>query len=422
MPRRGVRQLPVIRGIADDPWWDRAAFFTGCCCGFEMLVVGHSLGTTDKGTGSLSRLNPETGAPLWTVDLGTETSGPNTYPRIAYSVDLDSHGNVYVLWVPSVDEAGVSSFGVSTRKQGIKKFDRNGNLLNSVSLPNVHGTWSGTSDFNPPRIRVDRNDDDRIYCCCIQTASNQVAFRVDAGLNVVWSYAPSTMSTALRTTGVAIGIDGNPFYAGDPFPVSKLNASDGSLLLSDTTNGSIRSVAVEPGTGRVRAGRFNATFAFSDIGYSSFPTVAYGHVHTDYPTPTPLGTWDAGNIPWVGSCVSNGLYTLYASRNQLRFDRGGGLGDANASYLIAAPDGTTIGSGWWGEGAVPGGFINEVCQEEVTGNVFVTGGASKTGVGSIITAKLDPLNNGTWWYGRVYTGSGTFSQQGHGIAARTIRG
>lgn len=387
----------------------------------EVLVVGHTKGATSKGTGTLSRVKAIDGSVIWTVDLGSDTIGLNTYPRIPYSIDLDSRGNVYVFWQNSQDTSGLQQgFGTINQKQGVKKYSPLGNLLASYDLPN---SSSSVSTFAPAyaqhaKIKVDPNNDDRIYVGCHYDTAGKWLYRFDATLSApVWSKGPADTNAGVtgRSVGLAVASDGS-IYVGN-YPVSGTDTiwhfdATGTVIDSDNSFDGI-GLFVDPNDKLRMPEEDGSSIDESVAGYGTFPTVSFQRFFTEFPTPD-AGTWDSGASFYGTSGYGDGSRCVFGSSTPIEWTPTTGPDQPEASFLITDQFGAVVGSGWWGDG----GVIEGLSLSKLTGSVFCAG-AGVSGVSPVIIGRIVPQSNSTLWTAGVL--SSPSGHRGWSIAARTCR-
>lgn len=419
VPRRPRARpsLPVITPLCDDPWWNRAAFFTGCCCRAEVIVIGHTYGTTDEGTGSLSRIRPEDGSPMWTVDLGSDTILGTTYKRIPYSVDLDSRGNVYAYWASSQDTAGEQQArGSASSAQGVKKYDALGNLLQSYNLP-----AQAVFNFSPVypqhgKVRVDPNDDTRIYVLGTYDTGGNLLHRFDDSLSLQWSIGPATFG-ATNTRGVGLAVASDGYVWADVQKVWKVDPSS-SVVTSSTALTGV-GLFLDP-SDRVRLPQPESGINTAVAGYASFPTTQFARFHSAFPTPDGAGTWGSGTDFNGSSGYADGANCVFACSNNLPWTPAVGTDLRDVCYLVTDDDGTIVSSGYWTKDTSNGGTIDGIAHNATTNSVFVAGTSADASSDPVIAGKIDPPNNTTEWVAPVFT-TPTGSSRGWSIAARTCR-
>ncbi len=383
-----------------------------------MLVLGHSLGTTAHSSGSLSRLNPRTGAVIWTADLGT-TGG---VPKIAYGVDLDSRGNVYAVWRQSADGSGLlQAANSSGQTQGVVKFDKDGNTLATYALPNTNLSFAGPSYVGPhPTVRVDPNDDDAVYVGCDYDINSKWLYKFDSSLTVVWSIgtAATGFAETSRCSSIALDAAGN-LYVGNASIWSV--TSGGTVGSNDVTTPFEAGLFVDPLNDKLRlASVESVSSAYAATGWTTFPTSAFSRQRTDFTTPEALGTWDSSrSYDFAGSSgYGDGLRTIFTSANSMRYARAGGLGNYHACYLITDPSGVAGTSGTWGDPSTAA-VIYSLSRDAASGNVYVAGAGTDSSARRIV-AQIDPATGGTTWTAQVYL-LPLASSSGWAVAARTIR-
>lgn len=387
----------------------------------EIIVVGHTKGATAKGTGSLSRVRSSDGSVVWTADLGSDTIGLNTYPRIPYSLDLDSRGNAYVFWQNSQDTSGLQQgFGTINQKQGVKKYSPTGNLLASYDLPN---SSSSVSTFSPTyaqhaKVKVDPNNDDRIYVGCHYDSAGKWLYRFDATLSApTWSIGPADTHAGStgRSVGVAVASDGS-IYVGN-YPASG-GPGSATIWHFDATGAVIDSddsflgigLFVDPND-LLRTPEDNATTAVG--GYGTFPTPSFSHFVTEFPTPA-AGTWDGGADFGGTSGYGDGSRCVFGSSLPIEWTPTSGPDQSEASFVITDASGAVVGSGWWADA----GTIEGLSFSSTTGSVFCAG-SGISGLNGVIVGRIVPQTNTTLWTAGVL--SSPSGHRGWSIAARTCR-
>lgn len=387
----------------------------------EIVVVGHTLRDTGKGTGSLSRVNQNTGAAIWTVDLGAETLGPDSYPRIVYAVDLDSRGNVYAYWRPSntTDGRGIPN-AFNTFKQGIKKYNSNGELLQSFDFPNVALMFNPITDFQFVALKVSPLSDDVIYCGVEVDTDGHCLYQLDGKLAPQWGYTLDNLGTPIgRCTALAVRPDGtiNAALPGGPYHI----AADGSDILTPVGFGTLLgSLGIVPGSGNINVGLFaendSAPFA-AGFDPLDFSPALWGRTHEFFPTPEVLGEFQASANVAGTSCFATDLYFVVASAEQVAYDRAGSAGTAFASYLVMDQNGNPLHSGCFGGASqITGLPIYRMAFNPTTARAFVVSLSSRT------VGEIDYVNNLTKWHNQLCASTPDAADRGWCIAARTCRG
>lgn len=387
------------------------------CCDSEMIALGHSRGTTDVGTGTLSRIDPDDGTPIWTVDFGADTAGR---PRIAYGVDVDSQGNVYAYWRPAFTTANDGhALGTIGTTQGIHKYDSDGNLLASLNLPNVNGSFvtpAGSLVTANVNIRVDPNDDTKIYCGCDWDVNGYWLYRLDDSLTIQWGAGPTEVSAFVfgRCCGVTVGNDGKVYASNTNGGVFQF-LDDGTFVDDDTTFIRADGMAIDPVTGRLKITQDETDDAIAVAGYAAFPTMQFAKTRFDFPEPEVLGTWNVSStFNFRGSsCIATGANNVFASIIPMQYARSGG-GNGQASYLVTDASGNPVSSGAWPD-TITGLPVYGITRNASTGSVYVTGVAGKSG-------KIDPLTNTISWTNQTYSSPAAGDERGWSIAARNITG
>ena len=383
----------------------------------EVVVVGHTKGATPKGTGSLSRIRASDGSVMWTADLGSDTIGLSTYPRIPYSLDVDSRGNCYVFWQNSQDTSGLQQgFGTIGHKQGVKKFDVNGNLVASYNLPSSNASIPTFSPVYPQhaKIKVDPNNDDRIYVGCHYDVAGKWLYRFDATLSSpVWSKGPADTHASVtgRSVGLAVASEGSLYVGNYPSGDDTIWHFDESGVVIDSDNTFLGiGLFVDP-SDRVRTPEDGTT---TDVGgYGTFPTPSFGLSHGSFPTPA-SGTWDGGSDFYGTSGYADGSRCVFGSALPIEWTPTTGPDQPEASFLITDASGAVVGSGWWADG----GVIEGLSRSAITGSVFCAG-AGVSGASPVIVGSIIPQTNTTVWTAGVL--SSPTGHRGWSIAARTCR-
>lgn len=386
------------------------------CCDSEMIALGHSRGTTPVGTGTLSRISPDDGSPIWTVDFGVDAS---SRPRIAYGVDVDSQGNVYAYWRPAFTTANdghaLGAFGT----QGVHKYDKDGNLLASLNLPNVSASFvtpGGSLVTANVNVRVDPNDDTKIYCGCDYDVNGYWLYRLDDSLTIQWGVGPSEVTAAVfgRCVGVTVGNDGKVYASNTNGGVYQF-LDDGTFVDDDTTFIRADGMAIDPNSGRLKITQDESDGGIAVAGYATFPTSAFAKTRFDFPEPEALGTWNASSsFNFRGSsCIATGANNVFASIIPMQYARSGG-GTGQASYLVTDASGNPVSSGAWPD-PIDGRPMYGITRNASTGSIYVTGSGGRSG-------KIDPLLNTIAWTNQTYSSPAAGDERGWSIAARNITG
>lgn len=392
----------------------------------KMLIVAHTLMTTSQGTGSLSRLNPNTGAVIWTVDAGTYTRGGTDYPNLFVSCALDSRGNVYAYWINAATVDGATQGALNSGlPQGVVKFDMEGNELASLDLPTmgVHSSW-GSSIFLHPRIRIDQADDTRIYCGSAYDTDGKWLYRLNDALATTWaigeaeSFAVTTPSAGanLSTHGLVISSTGDVYLTNANVTH---RCSEAGVLSSSFDAVATNKLFIVPETDELRAATSNTPYIHRT--YGNFPTVAAMHAYNEWATPEVGGTWAASFLQRTTAGWSDGLVDVYLAYADNSWTTAGG--DTKFARVFATrPNGSILY-------ASEGGSISgvDVAHDTASGKVYVAGnhvgadpvtGVVSTGVIACVSANETEFTN-VWV--RNIKATGTGSGTGFDVAARTVR-
>jgi hypothetical protein len=386
----------------------------------ELLVLCHARGATSHSAGSVSRLDPITGDVVWTFDLGTDPDVGAA--RVGYSVDIDSRGNIYVAWQVSTSSGiGPPYIGATGAAGGIVKLNRNGTQLASHTFPPRHTDFSvaGVINGQNAQVRVDPENNDRIYFAGDYDDDGYWLYRLDADLNVVWGAGPAEIDAAAEgsSVGLAITPDGHLFVVNAPTTkVFKVDVS-GSLVGSLSPSlGNLKAVAADPSS-RLRAGGGQSNPGSVLIGgYQANLTGQWTKVLNDFSMAPPAGSW-AGP---VGGYSANIKTMLYDGANILC-----GLGADSAIWNVTAggtrtasilrlssDGGVVLDAFGWGNWTGGGGSsVFGAAHNAVTNSTFLAGAASNSG--NKMAGKL-----GGWESQVLTTNPGLLAW---GIAVRTVR-
>ena len=389
----------------------------------EMLVLSHSLMTTAAGSGSLSRLNPRTGEVFWTVDAGTEVVGGTDYPRLFVSCAIDSRGNVYAFWLRSATVDGQSNGAVDALlPQGVMKFDKNGNLLGSVSLPVMNLSVSSISDISQhPTIRLAESDDSKVFCGTAYDTDGKWLYCLDESLATTWAIGESEAAAINppsgptgSTCGLCFGSSGS-IYAANGAYIFELDDTGSLSAVAESRASRIFSV---PGTGSLRSASRQTPLVLDN--FASFPGSHITRNYAEFPTPQAGGTWGSEFTQKSLCGWSDGLVDVYLTGNHLPWTTSGGA-SKSARAIATAIDGTPL---WSSEALSIIGF--SVSRDTASGDVFVSGthtgldpvtGTAATGPIAKVSADETAFTN-EWVKNIKASGSGGI---GFDVCARTIQ-
>ena len=387
----------------------------------EILVVGHTYGATPQGTGSLSRIRPSDGSVIWTADLGSDNHLGTDYPRIPYSVSLDSRGNTYAYWLNAADTSGKLQALIGPgHKQGLKKYSPTGNLLASYDIAATGAYTVGTNAFvSHGKVEVDPNHDDRIYVACDYNTDGKWLYRLDDNLSVTWSIGPAETAVGVtnRSRGLAVRSDGSLFVSNYPIAsigdITWLIDENGTALNSDTVfigQGHF----VDP-SDKLRVPLNGLVSLSVGAGYGTYPSAQFGRSYSDFPTPDGSGTWNAPLSVWGNCGYADGVNCVFGLQTPVPWTPSGPA-QPSANLFVTDASGNAVRAGWWGNG----GTVRGLAKNTQTGSVFCTGtGLSGGGFAASIVGKIDPINNTTDWTAPILTS--LVGDNGWSIAARTCR-
>lgn len=441
----------------------------------EFLTVCHSHAATTHSTGSVSRLDPETGAVIWTTSLGIDVA--SGLIRSAYRVALDSRGNTYALWMlqDPLEPAGwmhdIHPAGKTVG--GVAKIDRLGNLDNILTLGDLHPSIDPFANFESDdhwqgRVVVDPNDNDRIYFSCRMDSAGYWLYRVDADLTVTWGIGPSaTPSDVLyncygTVPGLAVDNNGDLYITprtGKTIPamgsprIIKIAAANGAASVYAITDQYQTCVLVDPINNKPRTGTSFVTTldpVYKILNGWSTPlnnfALDWSASLTNFSLPVDPFESVVSSPAWLtftnrktkfSAGVCDGLRLLWTNSEPFswRINVGDGMVgfqnvDLKPSLFCTDRDGvavycvylterpTTVANfkawSWSVERAY------DISIDAAAGGTYAAG-VAKSLSGWPTAFKLDTSNGTVLWRANMFPAS-TGTQTGFGVAARTIRG